>query len=73
MWNKDEEERSMDRMLKVKLLNDKELILDDITSVDSESPHDQLKVYRDEDLIATLDKGKVKSWYIRSGYGQRSK
>jgi hypothetical protein len=63
----------MDRMLKVKLQNDKELILDDITSVDSQSPLDELKVYRDEDLIATLDKGEVKSWYIRSGYGQRSK
>jgi hypothetical protein len=73
MWNKDEEERSMDRMLKVKLQNDKELILDDITRVDSQSPHAQLKVYRDEDLIATLDKGEVKSWYIRSGYGQRTK
>jgi hypothetical protein len=70
MWNKDEEERSMDRMLKVKLQNDKELILDDITSVDSQSLHDQLKVYRDEDLIATLDKDEVKSWYIRSGYAQ---
>jgi len=63
----------MDRMLKVKLQNDKELILDDITSVDSQSPLNQLKVYRDEDLIATLDKGEVKSWYIRSGYGERSK
>ena len=63
----------MDRMLKVKLQNDKELILDDITSVDSQSPLDELKVYRDEDLIATLDKGEVKSWYIRSGYGQRTK
>ena len=63
----------MDRMLKVKLQNDKELILDDITSVDSQSPLDELKVYRDKDLIATLDKGEVKSWYIRSGYAQRSK
>jgi hypothetical protein len=63
----------MDRMLNVKLQNDKELILDDITRVDSQSPLNQLKVYRDEDLIATLNKREVKSWYIRSGYGQRTK
>jgi hypothetical protein len=63
----------MDRMLKVKLQNDKELILDDITRVDSQSPLNQLEVYRDEEVIATLDKGEVKSWYIRSGYGERTK
>jgi hypothetical protein len=45
--------------------------LPDITRIDNQSSFNQLKVYRDEDLIATLDKGEVRSWYIKSGYGQK--
>jgi hypothetical protein len=62
----------MDRLVKVKLYDDKELIINDITRVDSASSFNQLKVYRGEDLITTLDKGEVRSWYIKSGYRQKS-
>jgi hypothetical protein len=62
----------MDRMLKVKLYTDKELIIDDITRVDSQSSFNQLMVYRGEEVIATVDKGEVKSWSIKSGYNHRT-
>ena len=62
----------MDRMLKVKLYTDKELIIDDITRVDSQSSFNQLMVYRGEEVIATVDKGDVQSWWIKSGYNHRT-
>jgi len=58
----------MDRMMKVKLYNDKELIIDNITRVDSQTSFNQLKVYRGDEVIATVNKGEVKSWWIKSGY-----
>ena len=62
----------MDRMVKVKLYNNKELIIDNITRVDSQSSFNQLKVYRGEEVIATVNKGEVKSWWIKSGYNHRT-
>jgi hypothetical protein len=69
---KSTEAHTMDRMLKVKLYADKELIIDNITRVDSQSSFNQLMVYRGEEVIATVDKEEVKSWWIKSGYNDRT-
>jgi hypothetical protein len=63
----------MDRMVKVKLYNNKELTIDNITRVDSQSSFNQLKVYRGEEVIARINKGEVKSWWIKSGYDHKTK
>ena len=56
----------MDRTAKIEFNNDVELTLHDISRF--EQKDHKLKIYREEQLVASLDKDDIKNWYIRSGY-----
>jgi hypothetical protein len=49
---------------RVKLGSGKVLIIDDVPQVDSRGSFRELRVYRGDDLVATLNEGEVSSAYI---------
>jgi hypothetical protein len=60
----------VDRTAKIEFNNDMELTLHDISRF--EQKDHTLKIYREEELVASLDKDDIKNWYIRSGYDEES-
>ena len=56
----------MDRTAKIEFNNDVELTLHDISRF--EQKDHKLKIYREEELVASLNQDDIKNWYIRSGY-----